>query len=126
MEAYAVIETGGKQYKVEAGDVLIVERLEAEVGASIQLDKVLAQSDGKTLSLGAPILDGASLEATVVEHLRGKKIYSFKKKRRKGYKRKIGHRQDLTRLQIGNFGAESAKKKPAKKKAEVENTEEAA
>ena len=106
MEAYAVIETGGKQYRVCEGDVFDVELLnDAETGANIEFE-VLAVSDGKELKVGTPRVEGAKVVASVVdEHLRGKKIYSFKKKRRKGYRRKIGHRQELTRIKVETISA---------------------
>lgn len=100
MEAYAVVETGGKQYRVQAGDTLHVEKLDAEVGAKIALDQVLALSDGSTLSIGQPALEGAAVQAVVEDQIRGDKVINFKKKRRKGYTRKIGHRQSLTVLKV--------------------------
>ncbi len=104
MEAYAVIETGGKQYRVQQGDVLDVELLGVEAGASVEFD-ALAVSNGSELSIGTPVVDGAKVKVSVVEDLRGKKIYSFKKKRRKGYRRKIGHRQDLTKIKVEEISA---------------------
>ena len=121
MEAYAVIETGGKQYRVGEGQLLEVERLEGDAGAKIQIDRVLAQSDGTTLTVGTPTVSGAAVTAEVVEHLRGPKVISFKKKRRKGYKKKIGHRQELTRIKIVQLGA---KTKSTKKKAAAEEPAE--
>ncbi len=103
MEAYAVIETGGKQYRVEQGDVVAVERLEAEAGSNLELDKVLAVSNGEDLVIGKPYIPDASITVQVMEHFRGPKVYSFKKKRRKSYSRKVGHRQELTRLKIQPF-----------------------
>ncbi len=100
MEAYAVIETGGKQYRVQAGDQLEVEKLDAEVGAELGLDKVLALSDGKELTVGTPVLEDKKVTVTVLDQIRGKKVINFKKKRRKGYKRKVGHRQSLTVLKV--------------------------
>ncbi len=100
MEAYAVIETGGKQYRVQAGDSLNVEKLDVEPGQSVTIDTVLAVSDGKTLTVGTPTVDAASVVATVEDQIRGDKLFNFKKKRRKGYSRKIGHRQSLTVLTI--------------------------
>ena len=100
MEAYAVIETGGKQYRIEKGNTLDIERIEAEPGQSVKLSNVLALSDGKELTVGAPQVEGAEITAQVVEHLRGPKVVAFKKKRRKGYKKKIGHRQELTKIKI--------------------------
>jgi large subunit ribosomal protein L21 len=104
MEAYAVMETGGKQYRVQAGDRLEVEKLDAEVGASVEIDKVLAVSAGKELKIGAPMLDGSKVVTTVLDQKRGEKVINFKKKRRKGYKRKVGHRQYLTVLQVESIG----------------------
>ncbi|NNJ71226.1 MAG: 50S ribosomal protein L21 [Kiritimatiellales bacterium] len=104
MEAYAVIETGGKQYRVQQGDVLDVELLAIDEGASVEFD-ALAVSNGSELSIGTPVVDGAKVKASVVENLRGKKIYSFKKKRRKGYRRKIGHRQELTKIKVETISA---------------------
>ncbi len=124
MEAYAVIETGGKQYRVGEGQVLDVERLEGEAGSMITLDRVLAQSDGNALTVGAPTVAGAAVTAEVVEHLRAPKVISFKKQRRKGYKKKIGHRQALTRIKIVQLGAktESTNKMAAvEEPAEVDN-----
>jgi len=100
METYAVVETGGKQYRVKPDDTLSVERLKAEAGESVDLDRVLALSDGKSLKVGTPLIEDAKVTAKVMEHIRGEKVVSFKKKRRKGYSRKIGHRQELTVLKI--------------------------
>ena len=100
MDGYAVIETGGKQYMVRAGDVLDVEKLAGEAGATIALNSVLALSNGTELKVGQPAVAGASVKATVVDQHRGEKVVAFRKKRRKGYKRKVGHRQDLTRIKI--------------------------
>jgi large subunit ribosomal protein L21 len=104
MEAYAVIETGGKQYRVQQGDVFDVELLAVEEGASVEFD-ALVVSNGEELTIGAPLVEGAKVTASVVENLRGKKIYSFKKKRRKGYRRKIGHRQELTKIKVESITA---------------------
>jgi large subunit ribosomal protein L21 len=104
MEAYAVIETGGKQYRVQQGDVLDVELLDAEAGSSVEFE-ALVVSNGSELSIGTPVVAGAKVKASVVEDLRGRKIYSFKKKRRKGYRRKIGHRQDLTKIKVEEISA---------------------
>jgi len=98
MSAYAVIETGGKQYKVSEGDVLTIERLEAEVGGDFTF-KVLALSGDAGLSVG-DALSGAVVKGEVLEHFRGPKLVVFKKKRRKGYKRRMGHRQDMTKVKI--------------------------
>lgn len=100
MEAYAVVETGGKQYLVKPKMTLRVERLEAEAGAKLTLTPVLAVSDGTTLKVGTPNVDSASVSATVVEHVRGPKVKAFKKRRRKTYSRRKGHRQELTVITI--------------------------
>ena len=108
MEAYAVVETGGKQYRVQEGNLVDVELIAGEAGDTITLDQVLALSDGNSLSVGTPVLEGASVTAELVEHFRGKKLVAFKKKRRKGYKRKVGHRQSLTRLRVVGLGGSSS------------------
>lgn len=93
---FAVIKTGGKQYKVASGDVIAVEKLSADVGSVVDFDQVLLLGD----KVGAPVVEGASVAAEVVEQFRDKKIIVFKKKRRKNYRRKNGHRQDLTLVKI--------------------------
>ncbi len=105
MEAYAVIETGGKQYRVEKESVLDVELLGVEEGQTVEFDQVLATSDGSELTIGTPVVESAKVTATVVENFRDKKIYAFKKKRRKGYRKKKGHRQGLTKLKIESISA---------------------
>ncbi len=100
MEAYAVVETGGKQYFVRKGEPLKVEKLGAEAGSKIVLDRVLAISDGQTLKVGTPVVEGAAIEIDVVGDAREKKVVSFKVRRRKGYKRKMGHRQTLTQVKV--------------------------
>jgi large subunit ribosomal protein L21 len=101
MEAYAVIETGGKQYRVQAGDELEIERIDGvEAGGKISLSPVLARNVSGTLEVGTPAIEGAAVEADVIEETRGKKVVAFKKKRRKGYHRKVGHRQDLLKVKI--------------------------
>jgi large subunit ribosomal protein L21 len=104
MEAYAVIETGGKQYRVQKNDIVDVEKLEGEAGSKVAFDNVLAVSDGTSLSVGQPHVDGAKVKAEIVEQRKGPKVIAFKKKKRKGYRRKIGHRQQLTRLKITELG----------------------
>lgn len=102
---YAVLETGGKQYRVVAGDKLEVERLETEAGKPFTFDRVLlVNADGK-LSVGSPTVSGATVTADVVEHIRGEKKVTFKMKRRKGYHKTIGHRQELTVVQIKTINA---------------------
>jgi large subunit ribosomal protein L21 len=101
---YAIIKTGGKQYTVKSGDVLEIEKLDAEVGGKVTFDEVLAigEAEGQ-IKVGAPLLEGAKVEAEVVEQFRGEKIVVFKMKRRKGYRRTQGHRQSLTRVKIGEI-----------------------
>ncbi len=100
MDAYAVVETGGKQYLVKENDTLTVERLDAEAGAEVKLEPVLARSNGQALEVGTPAIDAAAVTSEVVEHIRGPKLVNFKKKRRKGYSRKVGHRQELTVIKV--------------------------
>ncbi len=101
---YAIIATGGKQYKVEEGDIIRVEKLEAEEGKEYTLDQVLAVNDGE-LKLGAPTLEGATVTATVVGSGRGKKVVVYKYKRKSGYHKKNGHRQAYTALKIEKINA---------------------
>ena len=96
MDAYAVLETGGKQYRVATGDTVEIELLDAEAGQDVEVGTVLAVSDGKELKIGMPYVQGAKVTLTVVGHKRGVKVINFKKKRRKGYARRVGHRQELT------------------------------
>ena len=97
---YAVIESGGKQYRVEEGATLKVESLEAEPGAPVTLDRVLLVADGSQVTIGAPLVSGASVMATVVGHGRGRKVVVFKYKPKAHYRRKRGHRQNFTQLRI--------------------------
>ncbi len=102
---YAVIKTGGKQYKVSAGEKLKVESIPAEVGAEITLDQVLMVADGEKVSMGTPLVAGASVKATVVGHGRGEKVKIFKLRRRKHYRKTLGHRQNFTEIQINGISA---------------------
>jgi len=102
---YAVIKTGGKQYRVTAGDVISVEKLVAEPGSTIDLDEVLMVGEEGSPTIGTPTVAGASVKAEVLDQTRGDKIIVFKKKRRQGYRRKAGHRQDLTVLRITDIAA---------------------
>jgi large subunit ribosomal protein L21 len=105
---YAVIKTGGKQYRVVAGERLKVEKLEVEVGGKVALDQVLVLSDGETTTIGAPIIKGATVNATVVSHGRGDKVMIFKFRRRKHYRKTQGHRQSYTEILINDIGGKSA------------------
>jgi large subunit ribosomal protein L21 len=102
---YAVIETGGKQYRVTAGDTLEVERLTSEAGQTFTFDRVLLTSNDGKVALGAPTVKDATVTADIVEHKRGPKTIAFKMKRRKGYHRTVGHRQELTVVKINEIKA---------------------
>ncbi len=126
---YAVIKTGGKQYRVAKDDVIQVERLKADVGGSVDIAEVLMIGDGDNTTIGAPLVADAKVVAKVVEQARGEKILVFKKKRRKNHRRLNGHRQDLTVLRITDIlpdGKPAAKKRTAKAKAKTEAPNEAA
>lgn len=97
---YAVLETGAKQYRVVAGDTLQVERLAVEAGQPVTFDKVLLLNNEGKVSVGNPTVPQASVVADVVEHIRGPKVVAFKLRRRKGYRRTVGHRQELTVIKI--------------------------
>lgn len=97
---FAIIETGGKQYKVNEGDILFVEKLDAEEGSSVTFDKVLAVSDNSEFKVGAPYIEGATVSANIVKNGKGKKIYVMTYKSKKNEKRKMGHRQPYTKVQI--------------------------
>ncbi|MCR4399346.1 MAG: 50S ribosomal protein L21 [Syntrophomonadaceae bacterium] len=97
---YAVIETGGKQYRVKTGDVLAVEKLDAEVGSRVEITRVLTVKKDTVVKVGLPYVQGARVVATVLEHGRDKKITVFKYKPKKNYKRKQGHRQPFTRIRV--------------------------
>jgi large subunit ribosomal protein L21 len=120
---YAIVEIAGQQFKVAKDQKLFVHRLTDKQGTKVSFDKVYLLDDGKKVTLGAPAITGASVEAKVVSHLKGDKVIVFKKKRRKGYRVKNGHRQALTELLIENIKASGAKAKkeavakPALKKA---------
>ena len=102
---YAVLETGSKQYRVAAGDTLEIERLETEAGKPFTFDRVLLVNNDGKLSVGAPTVSGASVVADVVAHKRGEHKLTFKMKRRKGYHKTIGHRQELTVVKITAINA---------------------
>jgi len=104
MEAYAVVETGGKQYIVKPRDIVQIESLSAKVGEQVELGPLLALSDGQKLNVGKPTIKGTKAACTVVSHIRGAKVISFRKKRRKGYLRKKGHRQEITVLRVDSIG----------------------
>ena len=100
---HAIIETGGKQYKVAEGDTLFIEKLPAEAGENVTFDKVLAVIDGDKITVGTPVVEGAKVDASVVKNGKGKKVIVFKYKPKKGYRRKQGHRQPYTKVTIGKI-----------------------
>ena len=117
---YALVKTGGKQYRVSKDDTILVERIAAEEGAEVILHDIVMLSDGDKVTIGTPMVDGAAVSATVLRQTRGPKVIIFRRKRRKHHRRMQGHRQDLTLLKINDI-AEDAKKlaqiKPTAKKA---------
>ena len=128
MTSFAVVQTGGKQYRVRPGDVLDVERLSLDVGAPVELEDVrLIAGDGELL-VGSPQVEGALVRAQVVEHLRGPKLVVFKYKAKTRYRRKTGHRQELTRLQIEDVvlpgAAEAEEPASPHREAEADAAEE--
>ena len=126
---YAIVEIAGQQFKVEKDQKVFVHRLQTEEGKKVSFDNVLLLSDGGKVTVGAPAIDGAQVSAKVLNHLKGDKVIVFKKKRRKGYRKKNGHRQYLTEIQIEGIAASGVKKAAAKKaapKTEAPKTEEKA
>jgi large subunit ribosomal protein L21 len=100
---YAVVKTGGKQYRVEAGETIQVEKLDGNPGQTLQFDQVLLLAEGESLTLGTPLVKGARVEAEITAQDRGSKVLIFKYRRRKRYRRKTGHRQEFTALKIINI-----------------------
>jgi large subunit ribosomal protein L21 len=122
---YAIVEIAGQQFKVSKDQRVFVHRLATEEGNKVSFDKVMLLDDNGTVTIGAPAIEGASVEAKVIQHLKGDKVIVFKKKRRKGYKKKNGHRQSFTQIVIEGINATvSAPKKKAAKKVVEETTEE--
>ena len=102
---YAVFATGGKQYRATTGDILTIEKLDAEKGSTVELDQVLMVGEGEDVKVGSPYLDGGKVTATVVEHGRGEKIRIVKFHRRKHHRKQMGHRQDFTKIEITGIDA---------------------
>jgi large subunit ribosomal protein L21 len=102
--AYAIIRTGGKQYRVEPGDVIWVESLEGDVGSEITFPEVLLRGEGESVTIGAPLVEGASVAAKIIGQEKTRKILVYKKKRRKNYRRRHGHRQMTTGIQVVSVG----------------------
>ena len=115
---YAIVEIAGQQFKVAKDQRLFVHRLQDKEGAKVSFDKVFLLDDGKKVTVGAPAITGASVEAKVLGHLKGDKVIVFKKKRRKGYRVKNGHRQSLTQLVVEQINEKTAAKKAPAAKAE--------
>lgn len=123
---YAVVKTGGKQYRVAKDDVILVEQIKAEAGDTISLDNVLMIADGEKMTIGTPQVAGAAVSAEVVKQTRGPKIIIFRRKRRKNHRRTQGHRQDLTLLKISGIHPDGAPKQAAKKAVKAAAPAEAA
>ncbi len=102
---YAIVEIAGQQFKVEKGQEIFVHRLEGEEGANLDFEKVFLIEDGKKIKVGTPLVEGAKVSTKILSHLKGDKVIVFKKKRRKGYKTKNGHRQHLTKIAIESIKA---------------------
>ena len=111
---YALVKTGGKQYRVSKDDTILVERIAAEEGAEVILNDIIMLGDGDKVTIGNPKVDGAAVSATVVRQTRGPKIIIFRRKRRKNHRRTQGHRQDLTLLKINDIAKDAKKLAPAK------------
>ena len=123
---YAIVEIAGQQFKVSKDLKVYVHRLSNEEGSKVSFDKVLLLDDNGTITLGAPAVEGASVEAKVLQHLKGDKVIVFKKKRRKGYKKRNGHRQYLTQIVIEGINATGTSPKKAAPKKEAAPAPEAA
>lgn len=121
---YAIIETGGKQYRVENGDQIAVEKLGVEDGAKVVFDKVLVVGDGADIKVGAPYVDGVTVEGNAIETGKGKKVIIFKYKAKKDYRKKQGHRQPYTMVKIESLGTGSKKAEPVKEAPKAEAKEE--
>lgn len=117
---YAIIATGGKQYKVQEGDIIYVEKLGVEADETYEFTNVLAVSDGEKLTVGSPMVDGVVVTGKVIKNGKGKKINIIKFKAKKNYRKRQGHRQPYTKVQIEKIGAPAAKKTTRKTKAAVE------
>ncbi|MDZ7717118.1 MAG: 50S ribosomal protein L21 [Balneolaceae bacterium] len=127
---YAVVEIGGHQYRVSEGDVLFVDRQHEEAGNSLTFDRIFLINDGNgNVNVGKPTVEGASIEATLLDNVKADKVIVFKKKRRKGYKVKRGHRQPMSQIEINEIstsGSTKTKKKKASKKSEKKETKKEA
>ncbi len=126
---YAVVQIGGHQYRIAEGDLIYVDRRREEAGDSFKVDQVLMTNDGSgSVNIGGPVVEGASVKATLVDHVKADKVIVFKKKRRKGYKKKNGHRQPMSQIKIESISAPKGTKKAKKeepKKAKKSKTAKA-
>ena len=120
---FAVIKTGGKQYRVTPDDVIQIERISGEAGDEVSFNDVLMLADDGKTAVGTPLVDGARVTGTLMEQTRGEKIIIFKKKRRKSYRRRNGHRQDLSVVRITDISGPRAKKKASPKKSKTKEKE---
>ena len=111
---YALVKTGGKQYRVSKDDTILVERIAAEEGTEVILNDIVMLGDGDKVTIGTPMVDGAAVSATVVRQTRGPKVIIFRRKRRKNHRRTQGHRQDLTLLKINDIAEDAKKLAPAR------------
>lgn len=123
---YAIVEIAGKQYKVRKDDLLYVPRMKEDEKKKLTFDRVLLIADGKKVSVGTPVVDGATVKATVMQHVKADKVLVFKKKRRKRYKVKKGHRQPYTQIQVNSVTVKKASKAKSAPKTEKKETAEAA
>lgn len=120
---YAILETGGKQYRVAEGDIIVVEKLPGEAGDVVEFDKVLLMNDGSDVKVGAPYLDGTKVFGEIVETGKGKKVIVFKYKSKKDYRRKQGHRQPFTSVEITSLTGKPGTRKAPKVEEEVKEVE---
>jgi large subunit ribosomal protein L21 len=121
---YAIVEIAGLQYKVEQDQQIYVNRLQGEEGDKLSFERVMLTDDSGNVTVGAPVIEGVAVNATILKHLKGDKVLVFKKKRRKGYQKLNGHRQYLTQISIDGFGKPTAKPKKETKKAEAPKAEQ--
>jgi large subunit ribosomal protein L21 len=120
---YAIVEIAGQQFKVETGKKIFVHRLEAEEGKNLEFNQVLLIEDDGKITIGEPTINGAIVEGKVLDHMRGDKVIVFKKKRKKGYRIKNGHRQNFTQIEIVSINGKGSEKKVISKKEEVKASE---
>lgn len=116
---YAIVEIAGQQFKVEEGKKIFVHRMDAAEGDNVEFEKVLLIDNDGAINVGAPVIENSVVEGKVIAHVRGDKVIIFKKKRRKGYQKRCGHRQDFTQVEILSIGEKGAPKKKTAKKAEA-------